>query len=315
MRGLLRLLPAVILVAVPVTSPADEIIPAGTLVQCTLSEPNFSSKTAELGDPVLCHSSPLQGVGRSVFPRGVSIAGQFADYRNPGHFYGKGWMQLSFDRVILPDEAFPLAAKVVNVPHMKVDAQGNIHGRGHLRRDIVLWAFPPFWPVKVLTLPMRGPRPMLKGETRLTLKLMSDVVVPGPAGVTNMRPAASLPSRFGATSSASAFSYRRLSNSSEGATTSPVSNVSLHSPRVQTAALTSDGQASKSKELTFLILNDGTGHVATDYWFEDGRRIRFVLPDGTSKIMPIASLDLRMTIEMNRQRGVEFVIRSQNAEN
>jgi hypothetical protein len=196
MRGLLRLLPAVILVAVPVTSPADEIIPAGTLVQCTLSEPNFSSKTAELGDPVLCHSSPLQGVGRSVFLRGVSIAGQFADYRNPGHFYGKGWMQLSFDRVILPDEALPLAAKVVSVPHMKVDAQGNIHGRGHLGRDIVLWAFPPFWPVKVLTLPMRGPRPMLKGETRLTLKLMSDVVVPGPVGVTNMRPAASPSGRY-----------------------------------------------------------------------------------------------------------------------
>jgi hypothetical protein len=312
MKGLLRLLPAVVLLAVPVTGAADEIIPAGTLVQCTLSEPNFSAKTAELGDPVLCHSSPLQAFGRSVFPRGVSIAGQFADHRNPGRFYGKGWMQLNFDRVVLPSEALPFAAKVVNVPRLKVDAEGKIHGRGHLGRDIALWAFPPFWPVKVLTLPMRGPRPTLKGETRLTLKLMSDVVIPGPAGTANMRPGSLLPSRFGTDSPA--FSYNRLNNSSEALAAPALSHVSMRGPRVQHAALTSEGQASKSNELTFLILSDGTGYVATSYWFEDGRRIRFVAPDGTSKIMPIASLDLGMTIEMNRQRGVEFVIRSQNVE-
>jgi hypothetical protein len=29
--------------------------PAGTLLQCTLNEPNFSSARADVGDPVLCH--------------------------------------------------------------------------------------------------------------------------------------------------------------------------------------------------------------------------------------------------------------------
>jgi hypothetical protein len=37
---------------------------------------------------------------------------------------------------------------------------------------------PPLWPWKVLTLPARGPRPALKGEEPLQLRLMDDIVVP-----------------------------------------------------------------------------------------------------------------------------------------
>jgi hypothetical protein len=61
--------------AVPVLTQAAtrELIPAGTLLQCTVSEPNFSSKTAQVGDPVLCHLGPLGAFGHSVFPRGASI--------------------------------------------------------------------------------------------------------------------------------------------------------------------------------------------------------------------------------------------------
>jgi hypothetical protein len=33
----------------------DILVPAGTLLQCTMDEPNFSSATASVGDPVLCH--------------------------------------------------------------------------------------------------------------------------------------------------------------------------------------------------------------------------------------------------------------------
>jgi len=32
---------------------SDEIVPAGTLLTCTISEPNFSPKTAQVGDPVI----------------------------------------------------------------------------------------------------------------------------------------------------------------------------------------------------------------------------------------------------------------------
>jgi len=51
-------------------------------------------------------------------------------------------------------------------------------GRGHPKRDAVGWAIPVLWPVKILTLPARGPRPTLKGEVRITLRLLEDVEVP-----------------------------------------------------------------------------------------------------------------------------------------
>jgi len=146
----------------------EEILPAGTLVQCTLDEPHFSSAAAEIGDPVLCHVGALGAFGHSVFPRGAYVAGRFQDFRDPGRFFGKGWMELTFDRLVLPGAVtVSLSAKVISVPHLRVDQQGKIHGRGHPKRDAVGWAIPILWPVKVLTLPARGPRPTLKGESAL----------------------------------------------------------------------------------------------------------------------------------------------------
>ena len=49
-------------------------------------------------------------------------------------------------------------------------------GHGHAKRDAIEWMIPPLWPWKVVSLPARGPRPMLKGEEALTLRLMEDIV-------------------------------------------------------------------------------------------------------------------------------------------
>jgi hypothetical protein len=39
---------------------------------------------------------------------------------------------------------------------MKVDRQGDIQGQGHPKRDTVEWMIPVLWPLKVITLPLRG---------------------------------------------------------------------------------------------------------------------------------------------------------------
>src|SRR6267143_1261280 len=52
------------------------VVPAGTLLQCTLNEPNFSSATAEVGDPVLCHLRSVTSFGQQAFPRGSYLVGQ-----------------------------------------------------------------------------------------------------------------------------------------------------------------------------------------------------------------------------------------------
>src|SRR6266478_8127071 len=154
------------------------VVPAGTLLRCTLNEPNFSSATAEVGDPVVCHVGATQQFGREAFPRDTYIAGHLEAYKDPGHLVGKGWLQLSLDRIGLPNTELAVPGKVIAVSGYRVDREGKIRGRGHAKRDAVEWMFPPLWPWKVLTLPARGPRPTLKGEEVLTLRLMEDVIVP-----------------------------------------------------------------------------------------------------------------------------------------
>jgi hypothetical protein len=153
-------------------------VPAGTLLQCTMDEPNFSSATAAVGDPVLCHLRTQQEFGRPIFPRGSMLGGHLEAEKEPGHFVGKGYLKITFDRVILPNGDLPVPAKVIQARGYKVDKQGAIDGNGHATRDVVEWMIPPLWPWKVVSLPFRGPRPTLKGEEPLELRLMDDIVIP-----------------------------------------------------------------------------------------------------------------------------------------
>lgn len=156
----------------------DLLVPAGTLLQCTLDEPNFSSATAAVGDPVLCHLRTQQEFGKPIFPRGSMLGGHLEEEKEPGHFVGKGDLKITFDRVILPNGDLPVPAKVIQARGFKVDKQGAIDGKGHPKRDVVEWMVPPLWPWKVVSLPFRGPRPTLKGEEPLELRLMDDIVIP-----------------------------------------------------------------------------------------------------------------------------------------
>ena len=158
---------------------ADQLIPAGSLMQCTIAEPKLSSKTAEVGDPVLCQLSHTERYGRAVLPYGSYLVGRFEEYKDPGPFVGKGWLELRFDRMVVqPGTIITISAKIVDVPGFSVDRTGKIHGKGHAVRDTVEWSIPILWPLDVLNLPRRGPRPTLKGETHLTLKIMDDLGVP-----------------------------------------------------------------------------------------------------------------------------------------
>ncbi len=159
--------------------PTGQLLPAGSLIQCTTSEPKLSSKTMAIGDPVLCRVSHGVHMGRSGLPYDSYLVGRFEDYRDPGHFIGKGWMQLTFDHLVIePDTVVPMDAKVVDVPGYGIDRQGRIQGKGHATRDTILWMIPVLWPIDLLELPRRGPYPTLKAETRMTVKLMDDLRVP-----------------------------------------------------------------------------------------------------------------------------------------
>jgi hypothetical protein len=277
---------------------SDEIVPAGTLLQCTVDEPNFSAKTAQVGDPVLCHLGHVAAFGHPLFPRGAELSGHLEDSKNPGHFVGKGWIQVSFDRLILPGaQVLPLSAKIISAPHMKVDSEGKVHGGGHAKRDAVLWAIPIFWPVKLITLPARGPFPAFKGEARLTLRLMEDMEFSLPAVRSSIpMPPWVTPSRYDASASPV---YR------------PASTPQLQTATLQPASFVQQAARQPPAEAisTVIVVKGGAAWLARDYWVEGGE-LHCVSADGQQKLVALETMDLDQTVRVNRERHVEVVLHS-----
>jgi len=273
------------------SSAVAEIIPAGTLLQCTLDESNFSSKTALVGDPVLCHLGSIGSFGHAAFPRGSMLGGYFKDYKNPGHFAGKGWLELEFDRLIVPGEVVPISAKVIGAPHAKVDTHGDIYGKGHPKRDAIEWMIPVLWPLKAVTLPERGPYPTLRGETRITLRLMDDVDLPSTGA--QMHQTAALPAPYG--------SISRAAN--------------LIQPARYVERLQTDSQFALARQakppLTVIALRCGDALLVHQYWLEGGK-FRYISMDNESRTLTLSRIDLTETVLINQQRKVEFVLQGRN---
>jgi len=305
------LLTAVVCLAIPVVAvqgATETVLPAGMLLECTLDEPRFSSATAQIGDPVLCNIGSLGAFGHSVFPRGAYLAGRFQDFRDPGRFFGKGWMELAFDHLVLPGAVLlPVSVKIISVPHLRVDRAGNIHGLGHPKRDAVGWAIPILWPVKLLTLPARGPRPTLKGEVRITLRLMTDLDIPA---TTVASPSMSPPIE---PSGQLRNSPRKWSDWEPASTSSdrPTALISAAPEATKVLGVSPFAERLSGRQLTILLLKDDTGYLAIDYWLE-GTKLHCLTLDGEHKVMPLGKLDLNETVRVNRGRNVEVVLRSQD---
>jgi hypothetical protein len=306
----------------------DEIVPAGTLLHCTMDEPNFSSKTVQAGDPVLCHLGPISSFGHSLFPRGAMLSGHLQEYKDPGHFVGKGWLQLEFDRIILPGaDVLPLLAKIIAAPHLKTDRDGKIRGGGHPTRDTVEWMIPVLWPIKILNLPRRGPYPALKGESRLTLRLMEDVVVPGTAPERAAipsppwaQPTKYIPSPYGLLRPASMVTRTANNADSSSADVMPANPPALVEQMEQVPAQRSPDEMPAAPQpsgstvggdtpTTLVILKGGSAFLSREYWVQGGQ-LECVSESGEHKTFELDNVDLYQTLRLNRERHVEFVLHS-----
>jgi hypothetical protein len=285
----------------------DQLVPAGTLLQCTLDEPNFSSATAAIGDPVLCHLKTTQEFGRPMFPRGSMLGGHLEADKEPGHFVGKGYLKLTFDRVILPNGDLPVPAKVIQARGYKVDKQGAVDGKGHAERDVVEWMLPPLWPWKIISLPMRGPRPTLKGEEPLELRLMDDIVIPRVlAELPHLdRPPYARQSSY----STPAPSNSMQSNPMQLAVASNLSgsNLTTANPAVLDNARATPappaqqpGAVQNNKSLTMLVLNTSQMIEVAKY-YRDGDLMIITDTQGRTGSIEMSTIDWRKTYEMTGQ--------------
>jgi hypothetical protein len=285
-------------------------VPAGTLLSCTLDEPNFSSRTAQIGDPILCRTNSVMMFGKQVIPRGAYLSARLQAFRDPGHFLGKGWIQLEFTSLTLPGGNIPLDAKVISAGRYRVNGEGKIQGNGHATRDVVEWMIPILWPVKVVTLPARGPRPALKAETRIELRLMEDIVIPESIANSGI---GGLPSRSSALSPKTDVTKASLSASRFGDVRPPgkvipaqqlVDEVQpIERPQISRATQT-DGV---KPLLTLLILRGGRMYLVSDYWVDRGN-LDYTTGIGEPQVLPLDALDLRMTKQLNAERGVTFIL-------
>lgn len=299
---------AVCLLLLPLSASArDVVLPAGTLLQCTLNEPNFSSATAEVGDPVLC---PLRGVtefGQQAFPRGSYLVGHLESAKDPGHFVGKGYLKLQFDRIGLPTGDLPLEAKVIGTRGYKVDKQGKIDGKGHATRDVVEWMFPPLWPWKVILLPARGPRPTLKGETALTLRLMDDVDIPqvaqtyGPGWHFFAQPQNESFNDTPASDVRPRLAVHRLVPPS-----SPAAPHASYADYVTRNGAPPAG-VTGAPGMPVFVLNNGAVLAVSGYGYSDSR-ISYTLAAGGSGVISTHDVDWSTTTRLNAQRGVRVTL-------
>jgi len=295
------------------TKAQDILVPAGTLLRCTLDEPNFSSATADIGDPVVCHLSALRQFGKTVFPRGSYLGGHLEADKEPGHFVGKGYLKIEFDRIGFPESDIPVPSKIIAAKGYRVDKKGDIVGKGHATRDTVEWLIPPLWPWKVLTLPRRGPRPALKGEEQITVRLMDDIDVP--------RQGASLRSyeRPPAPASYHSQSFRKpvsLKNSEKPANDAPdiseigyeatntapadaaTTNASARAEAPAQMVRTSSVVTGQPARVRLIALKSENVYAVTNYRINGGS-LSYVLASGGTGSVDLTEVDWRTTSRLN----------------
>jgi hypothetical protein len=301
------------------TKAQDVLVPAGTLLRCTLDEPNFSSATADIGDPVICHLSALRQFGKAVFPRGSYLGGHLEADKEPGHFVGKGYLKIEFDRIGFSDGDIPVPSKIIAAKGYRVDKKGDIVGKGHATRDTVEWLIPPLWPWKILTLPARGPRPTLKGEEQITVRLMDDIDVPRPGGSLRSYERPPAPATYHSQSFRKPVSLKN----SEERVNNPVNNndapdISESGYEAANKAVTGDAAATSQApaqivrtssvvsgqpaRVRLIALKSENVYAVTNYRINGGS-LHYVLASGGTGSVDLTEVDWRTTSRLNAEPG------------
>jgi hypothetical protein len=184
---------------------------------------------------------------------------------------------------------------------------------------------PPLWPWKIIMLPARGPRPTLKGESQLTLRLMDDVQIPqiqasnGPDWHFFGRPRMENDSYY--QNSYQGASVRpRDNDNGNGTLQLAVRNVNVTAsepptaeeiPQVTYASYITKGAAGgggAGPGVPVFVLKSGMVLQVGNYTYQDSR-INYELAGGGSGVISTDEVDWATTTRVNSQRGVRVTLR------
>jgi hypothetical protein len=238
---------------------------------------------------------------------------------------------------------------MIAVSSYNVDRNGKIIGHGHATRDTVEWMLPPLWPWKVLSLPARGPRPTLKGEAQVTLRVMDDLVISRAVRESTLppptpgwrrfgeQPSSFTPSQVAPPRAFAAMSYQPAASVAPASATMVEADSQLVSaipadltpdsrPVQAIMAKVTDSAAMAAQEnsgpspsnawpanATLFALADGSIFPAIEYW-RDQNQLLYI--SGASKgTVALRDIDWSVTTRLNSARKVRVLLRSAPAEN
>jgi hypothetical protein len=190
---------------------------------------------------------------------------------------------------------------VVALRSYHIDKEGDIKGKGHARRDVVEWLLPPLWPWKVLTLPLRGPQPALKGESQLTLRVMEDIVVPRSAMLQPGWHYFGESSALQPSGEATPASSKDATPVPQPAAAQPMQRPMPAAARAQTVSDVAPGKTDGSSRLTFIALKSDQTYAVTHYRI-DGKQVNYVLASGAAGAIGVSEVDWMKTSQLNAQR-------------
>jgi hypothetical protein len=67
----------------------------------------------------------------------------------------------------------------------------------------------------------------------------------------------------------------------------------------------------KQQPTTVIVLKGGSAWIARDYWVEAGQ-LHCVSLNGEQKVIALEAMDLYQTVGVNRERHVDFALRSKD---
>jgi hypothetical protein len=165
---------------------------------------------------------------------------------------------------------------------------------------------PPLWPWKVVSLPFRGPRPALRGEEPMQLRLMDDIVIPRTLAQI------SHPDRppYASSTQPSAYRVALRSSTKHLAVEKRVIPRNETPANVQTAALETAGdlqiseqqlaEPQSSKRFTILVLKSNQVYEVAEY-HRDRDLLLFRDLQGRKGGVDVKDVDWRKTSEMTAQ--------------
>src|SRR5262249_23309056 len=111
-----------------------------------------------------------------IVPRSSKVFAKAVESKQAGRLWGRAHLMMTIDSILTPSDcAYSIDSKLIEAGKYKVNKKETVVGKGHARRDVVLWMFPPTTLYQLIRLPARGPKLILDGETNLAIRLLQPV--------------------------------------------------------------------------------------------------------------------------------------------